>query len=65
MRKKGPEQRQVCRQICISARRNNDFTLWYRKSNPPLHKPCGHDSSDAHLKGEWPHSAFPSEPRCR
>src|ERR1022692_5145397 len=31
----GRQQRQVCGQICYSARRNNDFTLWCRKSIRP------------------------------
>jgi hypothetical protein len=36
MRKEGREQRQVCGQICYSARRNNDFTFDVESQRLPV-----------------------------
>jgi hypothetical protein len=65
MRKKGENSVKFVGKSWDSTRRNDDFTLWCRKSNRPLHGPCGHDSPVTNSEpADCRHSVFRSKPTC-
>jgi hypothetical protein len=65
MRKKGENSVKLRAKAGIPPDRNDDFTLWCRKSNCPIHRPCGQDFPRHTLgAGGCRHSVFRSKPTC-
>jgi hypothetical protein len=51
MRKKGESKQMSGQKLRFRPDKHNDFTRWCRKSNRPLHRPCGYDLPDTQSEG--------------